>query len=76
MFGHDQKPSLGVTRAFHSVVLWGGRALESKGVEELHATCCLIWDVNSWFKQESRSISGCLPSRFTAGTSALGTLGS
>lgn len=28
------------------------------------------------FKQESRSISGCLPSRFTAGTSALGTLGS
>lgn len=47
MFGRDQKPSLRVTRAFHSMVLWGGRALEPKGVEELHATCFLIWDVNS-----------------------------
>lgn len=49
MFGKKRpgQPSLRVTGAFHSMVLWGGRALESKGVEELHATFFLIWHVNS-----------------------------
>ena len=42
MSGHDQKPLLEVTLAFHSMVLWGGRALESKAVDELHVTCFRI----------------------------------